>query len=129
MPQTQFLKSKIHGATVTEANVDYQGSIGIDAELIEAARLREYEKVLVADLTSGARLETYVIRCEPGSGAITMNGAAAHLIRERHKVIVFSWVALTEEEAADFHPVILFMDEDNKIKSTKTGEIHAPIEL
>ena len=129
MPTVEFLKSKLHGAIVTEANIDYQGSIGIDADLVEAANLREYEKVLVADLTSGARLETYVIRTEPGSGTISMNGAAAHLIREKHKIIIFSWITLSEAEIPQHQPKIIFLDESNRIALTKTGEINAPVEI
>ena len=128
MPYSEYLKSKIHGATVTEANLDYQGSIGIDAELIAAARLKEYEKVLVADLTGGGRLETYVIQTEAGSGTISTNGAAAHIIRESHKIIIFSWVSLNEEELKDHRPQILFMDDANRIAGIKTGEINQPVE-
>ncbi|MFC1601512.1 aspartate 1-decarboxylase [Candidatus Sumerlaeota bacterium] len=128
MSTIQVLKSKIHGATVTEANLDYQGSIGIDADLIEAARLCEYERVLIADLTGGGRLETYVISAERGSGTIAMNGAAAHIVGENHKIIIFSWVTLSLEELSAHQPKILFMDQANQIAGVKTGEINGPVD-
>lgn len=86
-----FLRSKIHKATVTEANVDYVGSITIDEALLKKADLKEYEKVLVVDNTNGNRLETYVIRGEKNSGAICSNGAAAHLIRKGDEVIIMAF--------------------------------------
>ena len=86
-----FLKSKLHKATVTEANVQYTGSISIDRELMDAAELLEYEKVLVVDSTNGNRLETYVIEGERGSGTICMNGAAAHLIEEGDEITIMSF--------------------------------------
>ncbi|MBN1517560.1 aspartate 1-decarboxylase [Candidatus Sumerlaeota bacterium] len=122
----EFLKSKLHGATVTQAHLDYQGSIGIPEDLMRAAKLREYERVMVADLTSGNRLSTYVLRLEPGCGEISMNGAAAHLIQKDNHIIVFSWTMLTEDEVKDHHPALVFLDAHNKIREIKTGEIHAP---
>jgi aspartate 1-decarboxylase len=83
--------------------------------------------VMVADLSGGARLWTYVIRTEPGSGTISMNGAAAHLIRENHKIIIFSWVALEESEIEGFAPQIVFIGENNEITGVKSGEINAPV--
>jgi len=86
-----YLRSKIHNATVTEANVDYVGSITIDEELMEKADIAEWEKVLVVDNTNGARLETYAIKGVRGSGVIGMNGAASHRIQAGHKVIVMTF--------------------------------------
>ncbi len=110
----QLLKSKIHRATVTEARVDYVGSITIDSELMELADIVPYEKVLVADVDNGARLETYAIEGAPGSGAMCMNGAAAHLIEKGDKIIVMSFAAYEAEEARAHRPVAIFVDEANK---------------
>lgn len=86
-----FLKSKLHKATVTEANLQYTGSIAIDRDLMDAAGLMEYEKVLVVDNTNGNRLETYVIEGDRGTGTICMNGAAAHLVNEGDEVTIMSF--------------------------------------
>src|SRR3954468_1977588 len=87
----RMMKSKIHRATVTDANLNYVGSITVDRELMDLADLHEYEQVAVVDIDNGARLETYVIEGEPGSGAICLNGAAAHLIHRGDKVIIMSY--------------------------------------
>ncbi len=109
------LKSKIHRARVTEADLHYQGSITIDAVLMEAADIRPYEKVQVADVTSGARLETYAIEGKAGSGIICLNGAAAHLVKKDHIVIIISYNQLADEEI-DFHsPRVVFVDDSNRI--------------
>jgi len=110
----QLLKSKIHRATVTEARVDYVGSITIDRELMELADIVSYEKVLVADVDNGARLETYAIEGAPGSGVMCMNGAAAHLVGKGDKIIVMSFASYDDAEAKAHHPVAIFVDEDNK---------------
>jgi aspartate 1-decarboxylase len=86
-----FLRSKIHNATVTDANVDYVGSLTIDAELMEKADIAEHEKVLVVDNTNGARLETYVIKGKRGFGDICANGAASHLIKKGHQIIIMTF--------------------------------------
>lgn len=86
-----FLRSKIHNATVTDANVDYVGSLTIDVGLMEKADIQEHEKVLVVDSTNGARLETYVIKGKRGSGDICANGAASHLIKKGHRVIIMTF--------------------------------------
>lgn len=106
-----LLRSKIHLATVTEANVDYVGSITIDQDLIEAVGLWVGEKVLVVSATTGARLETYVIRGEAGSGVIGINGAAAHLINAGEKVIIMGF-ELTEKPV---EPKVILCDRDNGI--------------
>ena len=110
----QLLKSKIHRATVTEARLDYVGSITIDRELMELANIVPYEKVLVADVDNGARLETYAIEGAPGSGVMCMNGAAAHLVGKGDKIIVMSFAAYEGEEAQTHRPIAIFVDEENK---------------
>ncbi len=87
----QFLRAKIHRATVTEANLDYMGSVTIDSELMERVDIAPYEKVLIVDNTNGARLETYAIPGEPGSGVLCINGAAAHLVRTGDQVILMAF--------------------------------------
>ena len=109
-----LLKSKIHRATVTEANIEYEGSITIDTDLLEAADLMPYERVDVWDCTNGARLSTYVIPGEAGSGEICINGAAAHLIKPMDVVIIASFVQMTEEEARDWEGIRVFVDEANR---------------
>jgi aspartate 1-decarboxylase len=108
-----MLKSKLHGATVTDANVDYVGSITLDTDLIEAAGLREYERVLVADLDNGERLETYVMPGE--SGVVGMNGAAARLVKVGDRIIVMSFVWLDKEVVKDHKPKIIYLDSENRI--------------
>ncbi len=103
-----ILKSKIHRVTVTEANLDYIGSITIDEELMEAAGIVAGEKVSVVDNTNGARLDTYVITGRRGSGCICMNGAAAHLIHPGDTIIIMAYALMTPEEAAAFRPKIVF---------------------
>lgn len=110
-----MLKSKIHRATVTEANLHYQGSITIDSKLMEAANILPYERVQVVDVTSGARLETYVIQGETGSGIICLNGAAAHLIHKGDTVIIISYLTVSEEEAKTITPTVVFVDQRNQI--------------
>ena len=104
----QILKSKIHRVTVTEANLDYIGSITIDEALMEAAHIYSGEKVQVVDNTNGARLETYVIPGKRGSGCICMNGAAAHLVHVGDTIIIMAYALMTEEEAKTFKPAIVF---------------------
>ena len=122
-----MLKGKIHRATVIEAEVDYVGSITIDAELMEAAGIMEYEKVAVADITNGARLETYTIAGERGSGMICLNGAAAKLINKGDMVIIMAYADMTPEEARAYRPKVVFVDENNKIKSITDYEKHGVI--
>ena len=112
--QIEMLKSKIHRATVTDASPDYVGSITIDVELMERAGIREFEKVLVADLENGNRLETYAIKGERGSGAICLNGAAACLCSVGDIVIIMAFGLMDEEEAEGFKPSIAFVDAQNR---------------
>lgn len=109
----RVLKSKIHRATVTEANLDYTGSITIDQDLMDAAGLIEYEQVLVADITNGNRLETYVIAGNRGSGEVCMNGAAAHLVKPMDLIIIMSFQFTDAEEAASYSPTIIKVDDRN----------------
>ena len=111
-----ILKSKIHRVTVTEANLEYIGSITIDEALMEAANLYAGERVQVVDNNNGARLETYVIPGKRGSGCICMNGAAAHLIHVGDTVIIMAYAMLTPEEVSGFKPAIIF-PENNIIPS------------
>ena len=123
-----MLKGKIHRATVTQAEVDYIGSITIDQDLMEAAGILEYEKVQVADVERGTRLETYVISGEPGSGVICLNGAAAHLVTPGDKVIIMCYAQMTPEEAHESKPRVVFVDEDNKIARLTRYERHGRLE-
>jgi len=113
--QVNILKSKIHRATVTEANIHYMGSITIDEELMEHARILPYEKVLVASLESGQRLETYVIKGKRGGRDICLNGAAARKILKDDKVIILSFTLMEEEKAKDHRPHVVYVDKDNNI--------------
>ncbi len=110
-----ILKSKIHRATVTEANIDYMGSLSIDGSLMERARIIPYEKVLVVSLDSGERLETYAIEGERDSGEICTNGAAARRILKGERVIILSFVYMDQGEAGSYRPKILYVDGENKI--------------
>ena len=123
-----MLKGKIHRATVTQAEVDYIGSITIDQDLMDAAGILEYEKVQVADVERGTRLETYVISGEPGSGVICLNGAAAHLVTPGDKVIIMCYTQMTPEEARESKPRVVFVDEDNKIARLTRYERHGRLE-
>ena len=109
----EMLKSKIHRATVTGANLEYVGSVSIDPVLCEAVGLREYEKVDVLNINTGARFSTYVIAGE--TGEICLNGAAARLAQKGDKVIIVSYAAMTGEEADSFRPSIALVDEANKV--------------
>ncbi len=111
-----FMKSKIHRATVTEANVEYEGSVAIDPILLRASEIQPYEKVSIWNCTNGARLETYAILGEEGSGEICINGAAAHLNKPGDLVIIASWAQMTPEEAKGFHAKRVFCDPQNRIK-------------
>lgn len=111
-----MLKSKIHRATVTEANVEYEGSITIDPLLLEAADILPYERVDVLDCTNGSRLQTYVIEGERGSGEICINGAAAHLVKPHDLVIICSYVQIEDAECRDFEGIRIFVDGTNRAK-------------
>ena len=110
-----MLKSKIHRATVTEANIDYVGSITIDSNLLDEAGILEYEKVQIVDVNNGSRFETYTIRGEKNSGIICLNGAAALCSNVGDKIIIMSYADMTPKEAKENKPTVLFVNDDNKI--------------
>lgn len=115
--QITILKSKIHRATVTEANLNYVGSITIDENLMDAANIIEYEKVSIVNNNNGARFDTYVIRGERGSGVICLNGAAARLVQPGDVVIIMAFAVMETEEAKTFKPTVIFPDAENKCPS------------
>jgi aspartate 1-decarboxylase len=108
-----MLKSKIHRATVTGADVDYEGSIGIDADLMRAADILPFEQVQVLDITNGARLTTYAIEAPAGSGEIVINGAAAHLVNSGDLAIILTYRLVREEEVRHHEPSLVYVDRDN----------------
>jgi aspartate 1-decarboxylase len=118
-------KSKIHRATVTDANLNYVGSITIDEELMEKADIFPYEKVQVVNNNNGARLETYVIRGERGKGVICLNGAAARLVQPGDNVIIISYGQYSKKELQDFRPKIIFVNEKNEITQIATEDNYA----
>jgi aspartate 1-decarboxylase len=122
-----MFKSKLHRAVVTEANLNYVGSITIDSELLKAANILPGEKVQVVNNNNGERFETYTIEGEPNSGVICVNGAAARLVQPGDKVIVIAYGMMTREEAESFKPAILFLNEENRIEEIKDREVHGEI--
>ena len=121
------LKGKIHCATVTEANLNYMGSITIDESLLEASGIMPNEKVQIVNNNNGARLETYVITGERDSGVICLNGAAARLVQPGDKVIIIAYAIMTEEEVQSFNPRVVMVDENNKVREIKSKEIHGQV--
>ncbi len=111
-----MLKSKLHGVTVVQADLEYLGSITIDRDLMDAADLLDHEQVDIYDITSGARLHTYVIPGERGSGMIGINGAAAHLVKPGDDVILCSYVQLSDADARSFEPRVCFVDARNRLR-------------
>ncbi|MEZ7171577.1 aspartate 1-decarboxylase [Sporosarcina sp. OR05] len=111
-----MMNSKLHRATVTEANLNYVGSITIDRDLLDAAGMLPNEKVHIVNNNNGARFETYIIEGERGSGVICVNGAAARLVQPGDIVIIISYVYVTNQEAATHEPTVLLMDEKNRIQ-------------
>ncbi|MGH3759761.1 aspartate 1-decarboxylase [Actinophytocola sp.] len=120
-----MLKSKIHRATVTRADLNYVGSVTVDPVLMDAADLLAGEQVTIVDVTNGARLETYVIAGERGSGVIGVNGAAAHLVHPGDIVILIAYGLMDAAEAAAFRPRIVFVDEANRIVASGSDPAHA----
>lgn len=117
--QRIMLKSKIHRATVTGADLHYEGSVTIDRDLMDAADIVSYEKVAVWNVTNGNRLETYAIEGERGSGVICLNGAAARLVAPKDLVIIASFVNMENVEAISYKPKLVFVDEDNRMLPTR----------
>lgn len=120
----EMLKGKIHRATVTQAALDYVGSITVDEELLHAAGILEYEKVQIVDINNGSRFETYTICGEAGSGMICLNGAAARRVSVGDKIIIMAYAGLDAQEAADHKPAVVFVDDDNRICRTTNYEKH-----
>lgn len=118
-----ILKSKLHRATVTEANLNYTGSVTIDRDLLDAVGIVVHEKVQVVNNNNGARFETYVIEGKRGSGTICLNGAAARLVQPGDKVIIMAYAHMTPDEAANYKPTVLLLGDNNQIlkKITETA--------
>ena len=118
----EMLKGKIHRATVTEADLNYIGSLTLDEDLMDAAGLREYEKIGVLDITNGNRIETYIIRGERGSGKVCINGAASHLISKDDLVIIVAYCQLNETEAQIHKPKIVHVNSENQVTFLSSEE-------
>lgn len=118
-----LLKSKIHRATVTEADLHYIGSITIDEDLMEAAKLHEYEKVHVLNITNGNRLSTYVIKGARGSGCIKINGAAAHHVNVNDLIIIVSYCQINSDQVKNHEPSIVHVNSNNEILSIESNEL------
>lgn len=120
--QRIMLKSKIHRATITGADLEYEGSITIDRDLMDAADILSYEKVAIWDVTNGNRLETYAIEGKRGSGVICLNGAAARLVAPKDVIIIASFINLDNEAAMKHEPKLVFVDEKNRMLPTRSEE-------
>jgi len=117
--QRIMLRAKIHRAAVTQCDLNYEGSCGIDEDLLDAADIREFEKIELYNINNGARFSTYAIRGKRGSGEISLNGAAARLAHLGDLMIICTYAPMGEEEAAAFQPKIVFLDEKNRITRLK----------
>ena len=124
----EMLKGKIHRATVTQAELDYVGSITVDRDLLEASGILEYEKVQIVDINNGSRFETYTIAGERGSGTICLNGAAARCVSVGDKIIIMAYASMTEDEAKNHKPVVVFVDDSNKPAKITEYEKHGLIQ-
>jgi len=122
-----MFKSKIHRATVTEANLNYMGSITIDEALLEAAGILPNERVQVVNNNNGSRFETYVIKGERNSGVICLNGAAARLVQPGDTVIIISYALMDSQEARTFRPTVVMVDASNRIVEVRRGEAHGDV--
>lgn len=123
-----LLKSKIHRATVTQAALNYVGSVTIDRDLLDAAGILEYEQVHIVDINNGQRFETYAIAGERGSGIICLNGAAARCVAVGDLVIIMAYAAMKPEEAASHSPRVVFVNEHNEIQHCAQAEQHGEIQ-
>jgi aspartate 1-decarboxylase len=121
-----MMKSKIHRATVTQADLHYVGSVTVDEDLLDASDILPGELVHIVDVTNGARLETYTIAGERGSGVIGINGAAAHLVHPGDIVILIAYAQVTTEEAKELQPHVVFVDEDNRIVTLGSDPADVP---
>lgn len=122
-----LFKSKIHRAIVTEANLNYMGSITIDEALMEAADILPNEKVQIVNNNNGARFETYVIKGQRGSGVICLNGAAARLVSPGDAVIIIAYAMMDRREASEFQPTVVMVDGQNRAVEIRRGETHGEI--
>jgi len=116
--QLTLLKAKLHQARVTHSELEYEGSCAIDGDLLDRAGIREYEQIHIYNLANGERFVTYAIRAEAGSGVISVNGAAAHKASPTDRIIIASYGQLSEQEAASFKPMLVYLDENNQITHT-----------
>ena len=123
----KMMKAKIHRATVTQAELDYVGSITVDMDLLEQAGILEYEKVQIVDVNNGSRFETYTIAGERGIGVMCLNGAAARMVQTGDKIILMAYAQVTPEEASELRPTVLFVDEKNKVTKVTNYEKHGEI--
>jgi aspartate 1-decarboxylase len=119
--QLNMLKGKIHRATVTHAELHYEGSIAIDGDLLDAAGIREYEQIHAWNVNNGERFVTYALRAEEGSGIISVNGSAAHRAQPGDLVIIAAFVTLTQVEVEQHKPKLVYVDADNRIARTNTS--------
>ena len=119
-----MLKGKIHRATVTQAELDYVGSITVDTDLLNASGIREYEQVQIVDVNNGARFTTYTIAGKPGSGVVCLNGAAARHVQVNDTIIIMCYAQLDEKEIEHHKPLVVFVDEENKISHITNYEKH-----
>ena len=124
----RMMKSKIHRMTVTDANLNYVGSITLDPELLERADIREWEQVAVVDIDNGARFETYVILGEPGGGDCCLNGAAARLVHPGDKVIIITYAEYDDAELEEYQPTIVHVDAANRAISEQMALLQAHID-
>ncbi len=113
--QHVMLKTKLHRARVTHAELEYEGSCAIDGDLLDAAGIHEYEQIQIYNIANGERFTTYAIRAENGSGIISVNGAAAHLAKPDDLVIICAYVGIEQEQLASFKPNLIYVDQDNRI--------------
>ncbi len=119
--QITLLKSKLHHATVTHSELEYEGSCAIDSVLLRAANIREYEQIQIYNLNNGERFTTYAIRAEDNSGTISVNGAAAHKASPGDRLIICTYAQLSQQEAQVFRPTLVYLDENNRIKDTRNA--------
>lgn len=124
----EMLKGKIHRVTVTQAELNYVGSITVDEELLEAAGILEYEKVQIVDVDNGSRFETYTICGQRGSGMICLNGAAARCVSVGDRIIIMAYAGLDAQEAKSHKPSVVFVDEQNRISGKTCYEKHGLLE-
>jgi aspartate 1-decarboxylase len=116
---TTMLKAKLHRASVTHSELEYEGSCAIDGKLLEISGIREYEQIEIYNATNGERFTTYAIRAEDGSGIISVNGAAAHKANPGDIVIICAYVGLTQQELLTFKPKLVYLDENNQVTHTR----------